>query len=199
MTDKIIARLKGVIMLRAEVYKAIAEDLAATQEAWIVFVVATVLSGLSSFFAYSPLSGGSTFTFFGGIVGILIALVIGAVGLYFTAFVLAWVAKQFGGKTTTNEMLRVSGYVKVFSAIGFLNLFVAIIPVLGCLTAPISLVVALLGLAGYVIGVREAAEFSTGNAIITAIIAAVVNFVIVVAIGGAIVGAVVVALSGVAR
>ena len=196
MTDKIMARLKGVIMLRAEVYRAIADDPAATQEAWIVFVVATVLSSLNSFFAYSSTSGSSSFTFFGGIVGILLALIIGAVGLYFTAFVLAWVAKQFGGKTSTDEMLRVSGYVKVFSVIGVINLFAAIIPVLGCLTAPISLAVAVLGLIGYVIGVREAAEFSTGNAVITAIIAAVVNFVIVVLIGGAIVTFVVLALSG---
>jgi hypothetical protein len=47
-----------------------------------------------------------------------------------------------------------------------------------------------LRLIGYIIGVREAGEFSTGNAIITAIIAAIINFLIVVVVGGAIIATV---------
>jgi hypothetical protein len=58
----------------------------------------------------------------------------------------------------------------------------------------VSFIVAILKLIGYIIGVREAAEFSTGNAVITAIIAAIINFIIVVAIGGAIIAAILIPL-----
>jgi hypothetical protein len=103
--------------------------------------------------------------------------------------VLAFVAKQLDGKTSTSEMLRVTGYVSVFGVVSVLNIF-RLIPLLGCLTGLISLVVSLLYLIGYMIGVREAAEFTTGKAIITAVVAVVVNFVIVVLIGGAVITAI---------
>jgi hypothetical protein len=66
--------------------------------------------------------------------------------------------------------------------------------VLACIVGPISFVVAILRLIGYIIGVREAAEFTTVNAIITAIIAAIINFIILVVIGGAVAFTVLVAL-----
>jgi hypothetical protein len=64
---------------------------------------------------------------------------------------------------------------------------------LGCITGLIGFVVVILKIIGWVIGVREAAEFSTTNAIITSVIAGVVNLIIVVFIGGAILGAIVLA------
>ena len=47
-----------------------------------------------------------------------------------------------------------------------------------CITSIIGLVILVLSLIGYVIGVREAAEFSTGNAVVTALVAAVASFLI---------------------
>ncbi len=55
-------------------------------------------------------------------------------------------------------------------------------------------IVAILRIIGYTIGVREAAEFTTSKAIITAIIAGIVNFIIVTAIGGIILRTVINAL-----
>ena len=94
------------------------------------------------------------------------------------AFLLATVAKAFGGKTNTNEMLRVTGYVYAFNLVGLLVVFSFFSPALVCLTSPIAFIALILSLIGYVIGIREAAEFSTGNAVITALIVAVVSFVI---------------------
>lgn len=95
-----------------------------------------------------------------------------------------------GGKTNTSEMMRVTGFVQVFSLVAVLNILVAISPMLGCITGLIGLAVAVLSLIGYLIGVREAAEFTTGKAVVAAIVAAIVNFVIMAVIGGAIMAAV---------
>jgi hypothetical protein len=76
----------------------------------------------------------------------------------------------------------------LFTFVGILNVLPLITPALGCITGLIGIIAAILRLIGFIIGVREAGEFSTGNAIITAIIAAIVNFIIL-AIGTAIVAA----------
>jgi len=180
-TSKMMERIVGVVTLKADVYKAIAEDPAATTEAWIIFIVVTAVTA-----------------FIGGIGSnviwpVIVGLIVGAISLFATAWVLAWVAGKFGGKTNMAEMLRVTGYTSVFGIIGVLNILGVISPVLLCLTTPIQLLVLVLRIIGFVIGVREAAEFTTTNAIITAVIAAIVWFVIAGLIGGAIVGALVVA------
>ena len=184
-------RIMGVIMLRAPVYRAIADDKLGTTPAAIVFVIATLIRGFFDGIVTSS-SGTPTISIGGAFVGAITGLIIGAIAWVFTAWVLAFVAKQLDGKTDFSEMLRVTGYVAVFGVVSVLNIF-KIIPVLGCLTGLISFAVAILSLVGYVIGVREAAEFTTGKAIITASVAAIVNFIIVVLIGGAILTALLVA------
>ena len=184
-TSKMMERIIGVVTLKPAVYKAIAEDPAATTEAWIIFAVVTAVTA-----------------FIGGIGTnviwpVVIGLILGAIALFFTAWVLAKVAGMLGGKTDTAEMLRISGYVSVFGIVGVLNILALISPALLCLTTPISLAVLVLRIIGFVIGVREAAEFSTTNAIITAVVAAIVNFIIVTLIGGAIIAALVGAASSV--
>ncbi len=176
-------RIQGVIMLRAPVYRQIADDLAGTQGAAIVFIVATLISGFFNRFADS-----AGIHFGEAITGAIGGLVIGLIGWVFTSWVLSFVATQLGGKTNFSEMLRVTGYVAVFNVISVVNIL-RIIPFLGWLAGLITFAVAVLSLVGYVIGVREAAEFDTGKAVITAIVAIVVNVVIVVLIGGAIITA----------
>jgi hypothetical protein len=175
---QMIERIIGVVTLKANVYKTIAEDPAATMEAWVIFAVTTVIA-----------------KFIGGIGTnviwpVIIGLIIGAIGLFFTAWVLAKVAGALGGKTDTNEMLRVTGYVSVFGIVGVLSILILITPFFACLTVPISLAVFVLYVIGFTIGVREAAEFSTTNAIITAVVAVIVNFIVVFLIGGAILAAI---------
>ena len=194
--NAILARVIGVVTLKAPTYRQIADDTTATPQALAVFLISTVIAKFfSGIVGVSSSGGGTYFSFGGGIIAVIVGIILGLIALYFTAWVLATVAKALGGKTDTNEMVRVTGYVSVFSLVSVLSIFTLISPALGCLTGLISLVVAILSIIGYVIGVREAAEFSTTNAIITAIVAAVVNFVIVVLIGGAIIGVIVAALS----
>ena len=187
-------RIMGVITLKAPVYKQIAEDKTATTSAAIIVVVATLISGFfSGLVKVDPQTQTSSISIGGAFVGAILAVIFGLIAWAFTAWVLQFVAKMFGGKTDTGEMLRVTGFVEVFSLVGILNV-AAIVPALLCVTGILSLIVGILRLIGYVIGVREAAEFSTTNAIITAVIAAIVNFIIVVVVFGAITAFILIAM-----
>ncbi len=180
-------RITGVISLRAPTYRQIADDTTATGQAAMIVVIVKLIEGFFNGLVRPDLQTGAVSASIGGaIVGAIITVIIGLIGWVVAAWVLAFVAKQFGGKTDTNEMLRVTGYVEVFSLVAVLSVLALISPALGCIVGIIGFVAAILRLIGYIIGVREAGEFSTGNAIITAIIAAIINFLIVAVVGGAI-------------
>jgi len=187
-------RIMGVITLKAPVYRAIADDTAGTSQAAIVFVVVTVIEAFFKGLVQTNSSGTTEFSFLSGIINIFVGLIFGLIAWVFTAWVLSAVARALDGKTSTSEMLRVTGFVKVFGLIAVLNVL-RFVPALACLATILSFAVGILSLVGYVIGVREAAEFTTGKAIITGIIAAIVNFVIVVLIGGLILGLILAAVS----
>src|SRR5581483_376396 len=180
-------RIMGVITLKAPVYREIAEDANATTPAGIITAVVALISGFfGGLVSFDTTTGTSSVSLVGGIVFAIIAAILALIGWFIAAWVLALVAKWFAGKTNTQEMRRVMGDVNIFGLVGVLSILALITPALGCVTGLVSFVAAILRLIGYVIGVREAGEFSTGNAIITAIIAAIVNFIIVAVIGGSI-------------
>jgi hypothetical protein len=178
----------GVITLNAAKYREIAEDPSATGQAALIVIVAHLIAGFFGGLVRVTPQGTTVVSAFGAITGAIVGVIFALVGWVLAAWVLAFVARGFGGKTNTGEMLRVTGYVEVFAIIGVLSVLLLAGPILQCIVGLVSLVVGILRLIGYIVGVREAGEFSTGNAIITAIIAAIVNFIIVVVIGGAIVG-----------
>jgi hypothetical protein len=177
----------GVITLNAAKYREIADDKTATGQAATVLVIATLISGFfGGLVSFDAKTGGTSVSIVGAVVGAILGVILALIGWVIAAWVLQFVANALGGKTDTSEMLRVTGFVEVFSVIGVLNILALAGTALACVIGLIGLVVGILKLIGYLIGVREAAEFSTGKAIVTAIIAAIVNFIIVVSIGGAI-------------
>ncbi len=190
MLDRII----GVITLKAPVYRQIADDKTATGQAAIIVVIALLIENFFQRLVTITSGGAVRVDLVGAIIGMIIGVIIGLIGWVVTAWVLQFVARQFGGKTDTYEMLRVTGFVEVFGIIAVVNVLTIAGTAFACIAGLIAFVVAILRLIGYIIGVREAAEFSTGNAIITAIIAAIVMFIIVVVIGGAIAAAILIPL-----
>jgi len=183
-------RIMGIVTLKAPVYREIAEDQTATTQAAMVVVIATLVQGFFQGLVKVSSEGAVQVSVVGAIIGAIVTVIVGLIAWVFSAWVLAFVANAMGGKTNTSEMMRVTGFVQVFSLVAVLNILIAISPMLGCITGLIGLVVAVLSLIGYLIGVREAAEFTTGKAVVAAIVAAIVNFIVIVVIGGAIVTAV---------
>lgn len=178
-------RIMGVITLKAATYREIADDKNATMSAAIIVVVVRLIAGFFSGLVSVDAQGGAAVSIVGAVVAAILTVIVGLIAWVIAAWVLAFVAKALGGKTDTSEMLRVTGYVEIFGLVGVLAVLGLISPALLCILGIVGFVVAILRLIGYVIGVREAAEFSTTNAIITAIIAAVVNFIIFAVIYGA--------------
>jgi Yip1 domain. len=175
----------GVITLKAPIYRQIADDKTGTMSAAMIVVVARLVSGFfSGLVNVDAQTGGATVSIIGAVLAAILTVIVGLIAWVVSAWVLAFVAKAMGGKTDTSEMLRVTGYVEVFGLVGILSVLGLISPALLCVVGIIGLVAGILRLIGYVIGVREAAEFSTTNAIITAVIAAVVNFIIFAVIYG---------------
>jgi len=74
-------------------------------------------------------------------------------------------------------MLRVTGFTSIFGILAIFNLLIFLSPVLAFVTVPLMLVSIVLSIIGNVIGVREAAEFSTEKAIGTSIIGGVAAFI----------------------
>ena len=178
-------RIMGVITLKAPIYRQIADDKNDTMNAAIIVVVARLVSGFFSGLVSVDSTGGASANIVAAVITAILTVIVGLIAWVISAWVLAFVAKALGGKTDTSEMLRVTGYVEVFSLVGVLSVLGLITPALLCVVGIIGFIAAILRLIGYVIGVREAAEFSTTNAIITAVIAAVVNFIIFAVIFGA--------------
>jgi hypothetical protein len=184
-------RIMGVITLKAPIYREIADDPNATTPAAIITAVVGLIAGFfQGLVSLNPQTGAVSANVTGAVISAIIIVILTLIAWFVSAWVLAFVAKWFGGKTNTQEMLRVTGYVNIFGLVAILTVLALITPALGCIAGLIGFVIAILRLIGYIIGVREAAEFSTGNAIITAIIAAIINFLIVAVVGGVIAGAI---------
>ncbi len=164
----------GVITLKAPTYRKIADDNGLTGEAAIIVLVVSALVGFAGAFMGAVPGGGAvgvvTAVLF-AVVSIIVALIAWVVGSWLTAFV---ATTFFKGKTNTSEMMRVTGYTRIFGILG-------VIPILGIVGAILSII-------GNVIGIREAAEFDTTKAILTAIIAGVIVFIVVAVLTGIFLG-----------
>lgn len=181
-----IEKIMGIITLKAPVYKAVAEDQSLTKTAGIIVAIVTFIQGFCYGLTRVDADGVINPNIGNAIIQAFANLVLGLIAWYIAAWLLAVIAKAFGGSTDTGEMLRVTGFVQVFGLTGIFNLVALISSSLVCVTSIISLAILVLSLIGYFIGVREAAEFSTGKAVITALIAAVASFIINSVISGAV-------------
>lgn len=174
-------RLLGILMLRVSTYREIADDPNATRPAMlIVGLVSLLIGAVSGLVRTDPDNPQQLLPVNPVTVAeyAFIGLIFGLIAWFVGAWVLALVARWFGGKTNTKEMLRVTGYVEIFGLVSLISLILLVSPALTCVTAVVLFVVSILRLLGYIVGIREAAEFSTGNAIVTGIFAVIAAFLI---------------------
>lgn len=198
----LMERLQGVVTFKAPIYREIAEDQDATMTAGIILVVVSLITGILS----GLLQSGQLIAQFSDpalqgdleAAGIEVAAIagIGFIGFALIIFILtpifallgwligswlnATVAKMFGGTTSTDEMMRISGYLSPFSLL-------SAIPCVGIIGFVLSLF-------GTAIGIREAAFPNRDDGLTKSILTMLVVFLIYLLFIGLLIGCMVAAI-----
>jgi hypothetical protein len=169
---KMFNRVTRAAMLDVGLYEEVEADTSLNQEALIVVVLVSVLSGIGGF-----LQGVFKGDIGAALLALVVGVVLGVVSYYIWAYVTYFVGTNlFGGTADAGELLRVLGYAsgpRVLGVLGF-------IPCVGGLA---GLVGAIWALVAGVIAVREALDFDTTKAVLTVIIGWVIVFAISLVVG----------------
>lgn len=149
MHQSFFARAKGAALLDVMTYEEVEADLTATGQAAAVVVIAAVASAIGS-------SGDGTAGMVGGSVGALLGWLLWA-GITFLVG-----TKIFNGTATWGELLRTLGFAQAPKIL----LVFAVFPMSGLLEWGIGIWVLVAG----VIAIRQALDFDTGKALLTALV-----------------------------
>jgi hypothetical protein len=169
---KMFNRVTRAAMLDVNLYEEVEADTSLNQEALIVVILVSILSGIGGF-----LQGVFSGDIGAALLALVVGVVLGVVSYYIWAYVTYFVGTNlFGGTADAGELLRVLGYAsgpRVLGVLGF-------IPCVGGLAGAVGAIWALV--AG-VIAVREALDFDTTKAVLTVIIGWVIVFAISIVVG----------------
>jgi hypothetical protein len=181
MSSSLTDRMIRAARLETSVYEEVEADPAATQQAlWVVIIAAAAEGiGIAIRAAMQGRAGGVIIV--GLILGIISALIGWIVWSYVTYFI---GTRLFRGTATPGEMLRTIGFAQSPRVLDILLFIPGIGPI-------IQLVVAIWLLVAGIIAIRQALDFSTGQAIITAVIGWIALLIVAIIIGvvfGAIAG-----------
>ena len=167
-----IERIVRAIRLDWTVFREIAQDPKALQEAAMIVAIVTFLSAIGTGI------GASNF-FVGFFVGWPVEIIVGWIGWAVITYLAGTII--FKGETNVPEMMRVLGYAKAPALLGIFSF----IPCVGWL---IALAGGILSLVAGILAIREAMDFDTGDAIITVVIswviAQIINFAIILPLTG---------------
>lgn len=175
MARSLPERMIGAAMLDVSVYEEVEADQGATGQAALVVAIVAICSAIGA-------SGAGSKGIIGALIGAFVSWIIWAA--------LTWVigTRLFNGTASFGELLRTLGFAMspgVLYILGF-------IPVLGGL---IKFVVWIWTLVAGVIAIRQALDFDTGKAVLTALLSWIVVVVVSIIIGLLVAG---VALTGAA-
>lgn len=146
----IVDRMIGAAKLDSATYEEVESDYSATGQAALVVTIVAIASAI----------GGMNEGGRGIITGVLVAIV-GWLLWSGIAYVIG--DKVFGGTATWGELLRTIGFAQSPGVL----LILGIIPVLGGL---VGFAVSIWMLVAGIIAIRQALDFSTGRAILTALL-----------------------------
>jgi hypothetical protein len=162
-----IDRMRRATMLDRLLYQEAENDRSLTQEALLIVVIVSLVNGIGALLG-GILRGG----FGSALLAAVVAVVIGVVNYYIWSYVTYFVGTSFfGGTADVGEILRVLGYAYTPQLLGLLGF----IPFVGWLFRVAAFV---LSLVAAVIALREALDFDTGRAILTAAIGWVIILII---------------------
>ena len=160
----LIDRMRGAAMLDIATYEEVEADTTATGQAAIVVVIAAIASAIGAAGFGGP-------SIIGTLIGALLSWVLWAGLTYLIG------DKLFGGTATWGELLRTLGFAQAPRIL----LVLGVIPVFGRL---VWLAVAIWVLIAGIIAIRQALDFSTQKALLTALIGWVVVVVVSALLGG---------------
>lgn len=160
MTD----RMKGAALLDVATYEEVEADSTATAQAAGVVAIVAVCSAIGSLG-----SGGAGFV--GALVGAFVGWLIWSGVTYLIG------DKLLGGTATWGELLRTIGFAQAPGVF----LVLAVIPLLGWLVAA---AVGIWLLVTGILAIRQALDFGTGKAVLTAVLGWVVVIVLRAILGG---------------
>jgi hypothetical protein len=146
----VVDRMIGAARLDAATYEEVESDYSATGQAALVVTLVAIASAIGGAGA-----GGR------GIIGGILAAIVGWLVWSGIAYLIG--DKLFGGTATWGELLRTIGFAQAQGVL----LVLAIIPVLGWL---VQAVVGIWLLVAGIVAIRQALDFSTGKAILTAVV-----------------------------
>jgi hypothetical protein len=170
--DGLLDRMRRAVMLDASLYEEVEHDQSLNREALTIVIIVSVAGGISAFLG--GIIGGQIGRAF---LGALLGVVMGVANYYIWAYVTQWVGTSlFDGTADVGEMLRVLGYAHTPRLLGLLSFITCVGPI-------VALVGSILSLIAAIIGIREALDFDTGKAILTAIIGWVVILIISTVVG----------------
>jgi hypothetical protein len=159
----IVQRAIGAALLDVDVYEEVEADVTATGQAATVVLVVALASALASY-------ASGTGAIIGGVVGAFLNWGI------FAGMTMLIGTRVFGGTADWGELLRTLGFAQVPGVLAILT----VIPVIGGLVA---IVVGIWSIVAAVVAIRQALDFDTTRAILTAISAVIVIIVVSVVIG----------------
>jgi len=161
----LVGRMIGAAMFNIQTYEEVEADTSATGQAAAVVAIVAVASGIGA--------AGQ------GLSSILFTPVAAIVGWLIWAAVTYLIGdKILGGTATWGELLRTLGFAQ---APGILNLL-GILPIIGSF---VHLIVPFWMLATGVVAIRQALDFGTGKAILTAILGWLAIWIPALILGGA--------------
>jgi hypothetical protein len=168
----LIDKIVGAITFKKGVYASVAADQAFTSNAWLIVVVAAVLNQFGS---RASTIGNGFFRYFIGSV-FLSAVAVGAFAV--AVFLVARLSgAMFKANVTFEQAARALGLAYIWRVVGFIGIL-SVIPLLGCLTAPISILAWLAGLAADLFAVKESTNMEWTGTIVVAVIATVATWAI---------------------
>ena len=160
----IVDRMKGAAMLDVATYEEVEHDHDATGQAAVVVIIVAICTALGAIWRGGPsIIAGPISAILGWLLWSAVTYLIGD--------------KLLGGTATWGELLRTIGFAQ---APGVLMIF-GIIPILGGL---VRAVVAIWLLFTGVVAIRQALDFSTGKAILTALLGWIVMVALAFLTGG---------------
>ena len=149
-------RMKGAALLDVDVYEDVEADTTATGDAAGVIALVAIATAIGA-------SGGGMYAIFAGILSAFVGWLLWAGLTYLIG------DKLLGGTATWGELLRTLGFAQ---SPGLLMVF-GVLPLPGVRVAT-ALVVGVWTLIAGIIAIRQALDFGTGKALLTALFGAVI-------------------------